>query len=268
MKTLKEQVDELRKAGYRLPAAQMKVAHDVILLAMHRCGFKKNSTVKGGVVMSHITGDIRRSTMDMDIAFVRRSISDASVASFVKRINCIKGVRIAQFGTIEELKHEDYRGKRVCLDVSDGSLAKPLRTKVDIGVHAHKEIAQVEYLFELSNDSAPAELNANSGEQIFAEKLLSLLRYGPVSRRPKDAFDMYYLRGRLDVTTFVRYVDILIYRNPRCEAKNKSDVIDSLERTFASRQYLRRLHDAKANWLQVEPERVMAAIIRFLRRVL
>ena len=46
MKTIKEQVDELRKAGYRLPAAQMKVAHDVILLAMHRCGFKKNSTVK------------------------------------------------------------------------------------------------------------------------------------------------------------------------------------------------------------------------------
>lgn len=72
MKTLKEQVDELRKAGYRLPAAQMKVAHDVILLAMHRCGFKKNSTVKGGVVMSHMTGDIRRSRWTF-VAFTLRT---------------------------------------------------------------------------------------------------------------------------------------------------------------------------------------------------
>ena len=28
MKTIKEQVDELRKAGYRLPAAQMKVVEE------------------------------------------------------------------------------------------------------------------------------------------------------------------------------------------------------------------------------------------------
>ena len=67
MKPLKDQVAELRKAGYGLAAAQMKAAHDVLLLAMHRCGFKKSSTVKGGVVMSHISKDIRRTTMDMDI---------------------------------------------------------------------------------------------------------------------------------------------------------------------------------------------------------
>lgn len=268
MKTIKDQVAELRKVGYRLPTAQMKVAHDIILLAMHRCGFKKSSTIKGGVVMSHMTGDIRRSTMDMDIAFVRRSISETSVRQFVNRINCIPGVRISQFGTIEELNHEDYRGKRVYLDVSDGSLSKPLRTKVDIGVHAKKEIAQVEYAFELSNAESPVDLNANSGEQIFVEKLLSLLRYGPVSRRPKDVFDMYYLRDKVDVEILRRYVEILIFQNRKCRAKDKEAVLNALKITFGSRQYLRRLQDAKVNWLQIDPQEATGSVTAFLERAL
>ena len=65
--TLMEQIAELRRLGYRTLPAQAKVAHDAVLLAMHRSGFKPKSAIKGGVVMSSITGDIRRATMDMDI---------------------------------------------------------------------------------------------------------------------------------------------------------------------------------------------------------
>ena len=49
MKTLKEQIAELRAAGYRALPAQAKVAHDAVLLAMHRSGFKLKSAIKGGV---------------------------------------------------------------------------------------------------------------------------------------------------------------------------------------------------------------------------
>ena len=71
-----EQIETLVSLGYGQAAAQAKVAHDAVLLAMDVCGFKKHSTVKGGIVMSHVTNDIRRTTMDMDIAFVHHSISD------------------------------------------------------------------------------------------------------------------------------------------------------------------------------------------------
>ena len=73
MKTLKEQIAELRAVGYKALPAQAKVAHDAVLLAMHRSGFKLKSAIKGGVVMSSITGDIRRATMDMDIDFVHHT---------------------------------------------------------------------------------------------------------------------------------------------------------------------------------------------------
>ena len=84
MKTLKEQIAELRAVGYKALPAQAKVAHDAVLLAMHRSGFKLKSAIKGGVVMSSITGDIRRATMDMDIDFVHHSISIRSIERFVQ----------------------------------------------------------------------------------------------------------------------------------------------------------------------------------------
>ena len=45
MKSLKEQVAELRATGYNMLTAQAKVAHDAVLLAMHRSGFKLKSAI-------------------------------------------------------------------------------------------------------------------------------------------------------------------------------------------------------------------------------
>ena len=35
--------------------------------------------------------------------------------------------------------------------------------------------------------------------------------------------------------------------------------------TFASRLYLKRLNDARENWLQLNPEAVTAAVLAFLK---
>jgi len=264
MLALSDQVAILRKAGYRQDAAEAKVAHDAILLAMSKAGFKRASTVKGGVVMSHISQDIRRATMDMDIAFVRRSISELSIRRFVAKLNRISGIRISLFGTIAELAHEDYRGKRIYLDVSDGSLREPLRTKLDIGVHAHAEIVQVEYSFGSADGMDHADLQANSNEQIFAEKLLSLVRFRMLSRRPKDIFDLYYLRDLVRLEVLRQYVEILIYKNRKCQVRDKPGLIDVLTGTFASKTFMRRLASARANWLDVPPDEATSAILSFV----
>ena len=133
MVTLNEQIAALIKSGYRRPTAQAKVAHDVALLAMDRAGFKANSTIKGGVVMSSLTGDMRRATMDMDIDFIHHSISETSVRAFVRRLNrALPGVGLEIRGEVEDLRHEDYRGKRIILAVKDSSITRPLSTKMDI----------------------------------------------------------------------------------------------------------------------------------------
>ena len=118
MLSLREQIDELRKLGYGADTAQAKVVHDVVLLAMYRSGFKSNSTIKGGVVMSSLTGDVRRATMDMDIDFIRYSLGKPAVARFVRKLaRAIPEVELKMVGEPTELKHEDYRGKRIYLAV-------------------------------------------------------------------------------------------------------------------------------------------------------
>ena len=60
-------LDSLVAVGYNEPKARSRIAHDVVLMAMEKSGLARNVTIKGGVVMSDITDDVRRATMDMDM---------------------------------------------------------------------------------------------------------------------------------------------------------------------------------------------------------
>ena len=160
-------IASLEAEGYANGPAQAKLAHDVILKALEKCGFGKNVTVKGGVVMSTITGDIRRATMDMDIDFVNYSLSNAKIDALVKKLNCIEGVSIARQGAIVELRQQHYRGKRIFLRISDAEKVTVV-TKIDIGVHTYAEMQQRNLKFDIVLDVKGAKLPANSKEQIFA----------------------------------------------------------------------------------------------------
>ena len=59
-------------------------------------------------------------------------------------------------------------------------------------------------------------------------------------------------------------IDCLIYTNRRIQPKNKDEIVTVLKDVFASRQFMRHLASARANWLQIEPEKATAKIIRFL----
>lgn len=268
MKPLKEQIEELQAKGYSAVLASAKVVHDVVLMAISRSGFKVNGTLKGGVVMSALTKDIRRATLDMDIDFVHHPISDVGVRRFVNRLSkSMPGLDLAIRGRVIDLKHEDYRGKRIFLAVKDESIPRWIRTKMDIGVHTHDDIKQVDVRFDISNEDGFVDLQANPMEQIFAEKLLSLLRHGVVSNRPKDVFDLYYLSERVSVAKLKPCVRELIYENKRCRANNKEEMVRMLDIVFNARPFLRRLSNAKANWLQILPEEAITGVRRLIQRL-
>ncbi len=265
MKPIKEQIAAHLSAGYRSDAANAKVAHDIVLLAMRQCGFKAKSTVKGGVVMSSLTGDVRRATMDMDIDFIHYSIGDASVARFVRRMaKAMPGVEIKMVGTPVELKHEDYHGKRIFLSIKDDSVARGIRTKVDIGVHANDDLPQIDFAFPTGSGEGTVELQANSLEQIFAEKLLSLLRHGASSDRPKDIFDMFYLAERLDAEKLKSYITLIIYDNPRCRVTGHADMMKLVRLIFGLKTFAAKLTRARSNWLQMPASVVLESLALFL----
>lgn len=268
MRTFAERLSELAQNGYRLAEAQAKVAHDALLLAMHKSGFKENCTIKGGVVMCELSRESRRTTMDLDIDFMHCSISEKSIRRVVSRWARRSGLSISIYGPVVELRQEDYRGKRVYLDITDGSIRNPVRTKVDIGVHVREDMVQEQRRFSALSEERTATLFANSREQIFAEKLLSLIRHGIMSTRTKDVFDLYYLSTVVSNRKLRSFLRALIFENDKCPLHDKAAILVAVQRTFASRRFLQDMASPKSNWLGLPPQQVTEALLSYLASVL
>ena len=108
-------VEAARQEGYSSPYAAAKVCQDIMLKAIAASDLGKHITIKGGVVMRSITGNIRRATRDLDLDFIRYPLDEDSIHRFVERLNCLDGITIRVTGPIEELSQQEYRGKRVFL---------------------------------------------------------------------------------------------------------------------------------------------------------
>ena len=141
MINLEELARQVRNEGYSEINAEARVCQDIVLKAISESDLNRNVTIKGGVVMRSITGNSRRATQDMDFDFLRYSLSEESIRSFINRLNCLEGVRIAIIGEIEELSQQEYKGKRVYVTISDGS-GHSFMSKIDLGVHKNVSIEQ------------------------------------------------------------------------------------------------------------------------------
>ncbi|WP_462331522.1 nucleotidyl transferase AbiEii/AbiGii toxin family protein, partial [Schwartzia sp. (in: firmicutes)] len=192
MSRLQDWLVKIEEQGYRGANARARLCQDIVLEAISKGKLSRHVTIKGGVVMRSLTGDIRRATQDMDIDFIRYSLADEAIRKFVKDINVFEDIRIEIVGTIEPLKHQDYQGKCINIRIYDND-GMTIDSKIDLGVHKDLTIQQEEYCFDVCMDDDGASLLINSKEQMLTEKLRSLLKFGPLSTRFKDVFDICYL---------------------------------------------------------------------------
>lgn len=257
---------EYMKEGYTRANAIAKVCQDIILNKIAKSSYFKNVTIKGGVVMHNISKDKRRATRDIDLDFIKYSLEDESIIRFIEKLNDNNdGIIIKIEGKPESLHHQDYDGKRVNIVVSD-SYNNKMTTKLDIGVHKNFDITQDEYCFDLNTINSTATLFINSSEQIFIEKLKSLLKFGVLSTRYKDIFDLYYLinHTNIDKNRFNDYLTKIIYNDKNMKENNIEDIINKLKTLFSNRIFVNHLKDARNNWLGVEVDEVLRSIYNFL----
>ena len=123
--------------------------------------------------------------------------------------------------------------------------------KLDIGVHNDLDIEQEEYCFEVAVDEKGVTMIINSKEQIFTEKLYSLLKRATLSTRYKDVFDMHYLSAYVDKERLLFCFDKYIYSNPKRE-NSIEEIVKKLEQIFGNNRYFSRLQSSKKNWEGLE----------------
>ena len=254
----------LKASGYPPRKADAKIAHDIVLKAIEDAGFHDKVTIKGGVVMSGITDAVRRATIDMDFDFLGYSLGDVSIRRFVQRLNRVAECEIRIDGDIQELRQSEYRGKRVNLVLTDEA-GHSIKTKVDIGVHGNKSIEQVDFRFKVISDNAGVVLLVNPKEQIFIEKLKSLLRLGVVSTRYKDVYDLFYLCSRVDTNILGEYLHMCIFEDEAMLENGVRDIERRLGRIFSSKTFLKRMANPDYAWLDEPVETVVGTLLEFFK---
>ncbi len=264
-----EDLAEIRNSyindGMSYAQAETRCAQDAMLDLIAKSTLVANVTIKGGVLMQHVSKDARRATTDFDLDFVRYPITDTSIKEFVKALDAGGSAFFIKLtGNIEELKHQDYSGKRIHVAISDGR-GNTIESKVDIGVHTLVTPELEDTCFDLAKLDESVTLLADSNEQIVAEKLRSLLRIGAASTRFKDAFDIYYLlivKG-VDPKKLNDALTALVLKDSSMREGNYDDIAKRLRNVFSNRRFASQLSRAKNDWLEVSPAKATSSIVKY-----
>lgn len=116
---LLELIENEKTKGYSDDNAGAKVCQDLILKAISVSPLNRKVTIKGGVVMRDKTQNKRRATQDLDIDFIKYSLSSDSIDEFINKLISIERIKFKRIGAIEELNQQDYHGKRVFIQIED-----------------------------------------------------------------------------------------------------------------------------------------------------
>ena len=121
-------------------------------------------------------------------------------------------------------------------------------------------------MFDFDIINLGANLLINSPEQIFTEKMKSLLKFNIRSTRYKDIFDFYYLIDNklLNKEKLEKFFKILIYDDATTNIDNIKELINQFKRITDSKLYKTNLNNPKYNWLDKDIDDVISKVQNYL----
>lgn len=262
---LQMEIDHLKSIGYSELNASARLCQDIVLAAIKKSSFSQHVTIKGGVVMRNLSKNQRRATQDLDFDFIHYPLTTESLHDFVRRLNCLEDITLFIMDPIEELNHLDYKGRRIHLGIRDQHNTT-IVGKLDIGIHKNTDICQNQYCFDLCFSDEGASLLMNSPEQVFVEKLKSLLRFGLGSTRYKDIFDLCYLLDYTEISLVVPLIEKIIFQDSTLSVNTLTDIQIRLQNMLQNKRFMHRVMASGKNWLELNQENVEHILMSFLRK--
>lgn len=260
-----EGIKAYQELGLNGASASSAFSQDLILRGISKSPYFKNITIKGGVAMRNFTKDIRRATLDLDLDFINYSISEESIKALIESL-CTEEFHFSITGKIEELKQQDYHGKRVHIKIAD-TTNYSISTKIDIGVHTYSDIAQNQVIVDFLPKKENFKILSNSKEQIFVEKAKALLRLGQFSTRYKDIFDLFWLKDVVNKEILRHYFDTLIFKDEGMKEKTLQDARIRFEKIFANKNFKQKILSSDKNWVKEDVGKVTGDILQFMKNI-
>lgn len=180
--------------------------------------YKYNFILKGGLLLSAIFGDERRTTQDMDTMLKGIPLEVKTLEKIIKEIIGIDGKDGITFEivSIKDIRLIDkYGGLKVKLIGYKEHLRVPLAIDVTVGDPITPK--ELNFRYKCMFDDAYVNIMAFNKETIIAEKFETFITDNIMNTRAKDFYDLYILLTRF-------YNDI-----------NKDDLVKVIKNTFERR---------------------------------
>lgn len=180
--------------------------------------YKYNFILKGGLLLSAIFGDERRTTQDMDTMLKGIPLEVKTLEKIIKEIIGVDGKDGITFEivSIKDIRLIDkYGGLKVKLIGYKEHLRVPLAIDVTVGDPITPK--ELNFRYKCMFDDAYVNIMAFNKETIIAEKFETFITDNIMNTRAKDFYDLYILLTRF-------YNDI-----------NKDDLVKAIKNTFERR---------------------------------
>lgn len=193
--------------------------------------YKFNFILKGGLLLSAIIGDERRTTSDMDTMIKGIDIESDELLKIIQEITNIKTDDAISFEIqkTKEIRVDDvYGGINIKLIAKKDGLIVPLF--IDITTKDPIIPREIEFKYKSIFDDEYIKIMAFNKETIIAEKFETLIKDTETNTRAKDFHDLYVLIkeywNELDKTNLIKAI-----RNT-CKRRESLYILDELEERF------------------------------------
>ncbi len=189
-----------------------------LLYRISKSKYKNNFILKGGLLLSAIFGDERRTTQDMDTMIKGLPLNTLQLKNIINEIisiGCEDDIIFEIKNTKEIRLIDKYGGLKVSLIGFKEHLQVPL--SIDITVGDPITPRELEFKYKCMFDDSYINIMAFNKETIIAEKFETFITDNIMNTRAKDFYDLYIL--------LTRFYDEL----------NKKTLVKAIKNTFKRR---------------------------------
>lgn len=190
-----------------------------LLYRISKSKYKNNFILKGGLLLSAIFGDDRRTTQDMDTMIKGLPLDTKELENIINEIisiDCEDDINFKIKNTKEIRLIDKYSGLKVSLIGFKEHLQVPL--SIDITVGDPITPRELEFKYKCMFDDSYINIMAFNKETIIAEKFETFITDNIMNTRAKDFYDLYIL--------LTRFYDEL----------NKDTLVKAIKNTFKRRE--------------------------------
>ncbi len=163
-----------------------------LLMRLAKSSYADKFVLKGGLLISSMTGIYQRTTMDMDATVVGMDMDEETIANALREI-CATDVGDGMtyaFERIEPIREDDeYANWRAHLKAKYGRIDAPVKVDITTGDAIYP--SQVRHKFELMFDQGALDVLSYHPATVLAEKLETVLSRGVANTRGRDFYDLY-----------------------------------------------------------------------------